>query len=196
MPERLSVAPGHDVRSLIRSDLHALCEGRRISRLRLVARLAVHVRWRVTVYWRLSHAAMAHGLTRPFGLLLTDRVLSISGAELQPAASIGPALVLKHTTGVVVGGEVVAGARLTLHQNVTIGDRRPYGGQPRLGDDVTIGAGACVLGPIAIGDRVMVAANSVVTDDVPSDCTVAGAPARIVRRHGRPVTAPDRPGSR
>jgi serine O-acetyltransferase len=65
---------------------------------------------------------------------------------------------------------------------VTLGDRRPFGGQPVLGDDVTVGAGACVLGPITIGDRVLVAANAVVLDDVPDDSVVAGAPARIIRQ--------------
>jgi serine O-acetyltransferase len=102
-------------------------------------------------------------------------------SELRPTSTIGPGLVLKHTTGIVVGGEVVAGARLTLHQNVTLGDRRPYGGQPRLGDDVTLGAGACVLGPVTVGDRVVVAANAVVLDDVPSDSVVGGIPARVLR---------------
>jgi serine O-acetyltransferase len=80
----------------------------------------------------------------------------------------------------VVGGGVVAGARLTLHQNVTLGDRHPYGGQPQLGDGVTIGAGACVLGPITVGDRAVVAANAVVLEDVPADSLVAGIPARVV----------------
>lgn len=173
--------PQHSLRDLIKADLDAMREGFPIGGARLAARLALHTRWRVVVYWRLAQAGMGNPLTRPLALALTSRILSISGAELQPAAQIGPGVVLKHTTGLVVGGEVVAGSRLTLHQNVTLGDKVPYGGQPRLGDDITIGTGACVLGPISIGDRVTVAANSVVLDDVPADCVVAGAPARIVR---------------
>lgn len=176
-----SVAARPGVAALIRADLWEMREGRHVGTAQLAARLAVHVRWRVVVYWRLAQAAMSHSLTRPFALGLTSRILSICGAELQPTAKIGPGLVLKHTTGLVVGGGVVAGERLTLHQNVTLGDRVPYGGQPRLGDDVVIGAGACVLGPISLGHRVVVAANSVVLADVPDDCVVAGAPARIVR---------------
>lgn len=187
---RSSRKPGSDasptsrpgLRDLIDADLDAMCEERRVTGPRLFARLALHVRWRVVVYWRLAQSGMHSPFTRPIALALTSRILSICGAELQPAAQIGPGLVLKHTTGLVVGGEVVAGRRLTLHQNATLGDRVPYGGQPRIGDDVTIGAGACVLGPITIGDRVTVAANSVVLHDVPSDCVVAGAPAKVVRR--------------
>lgn len=159
-----------------------MCEGQRTTSARVLMRMVVHARWRAVVYWRLAQAGMYHRGTRLPSLWLTDRVLAISGAELQPMSRIGGGLVLKHTTGLVVGGEVVAGDRLTLHQNVTLGDRHPFGGQPRLGDDVTIGAGACVLGPITVGDRVIVAANSVVTEDIPEDCVVAGAPARVVRQ--------------
>lgn len=176
-------------RSLIAADLDAMREGLPLGRSRLAARLALHTRWRVVVYWRLAQAGMGSPLTKPLALALTSRILSICGAELQPSARIGPGVVLKHTTGLVVGGEVVAGRRLTLHQNVTLGDRVPFGGQPRLGDDVTVGAGACVLGPISIGDGVIVAANSVVLADVPDGCVVAGAPARIVKHRDPAPTA-------
>ena len=40
---------------------------------------------------------------------------------------------------------------------------------------------------VETGDRVTVAANSVVLSDVPSDCVVAGAPAKIVRRTDGPT---------
>jgi serine O-acetyltransferase len=162
-----------------------MAEGRPLGRGRVLLRLTVHARWRAVVGWRLAQAGMHHRATRPLALWLSDRVLAASGAELKPTSRIGPGVVLKHTTGLVVGGEVVAGLRLTLHQNVTLGDRHPYGGQPIIGDDVVVGAGACVLGPIMIGDGAVIAANSVVLDDVPADCVVAGAPARVVRRIDR-----------
>ncbi|MVA77265.1 serine O-acetyltransferase [Auraticoccus sp. F435] len=174
---------------LVREDLVAMFEGHEVTAARLAARLAVHPRYRAAVYWRVAQAALRHRPTRALALLLTARVLSATGAELQPGARIGGGVVLKHTTGLVVGGEVQAGERLVLHQNVTLGDRRPYGGQPRIGDDVTVGAGACVLGPVSIGNRVQVAANSVVLTDVDDDCVVAGAPARVVKRRGEPVSS-------
>lgn len=166
---------------LIRADLVAMAEGETLGTTRLLLRLAVHARWRTVIALRLAQRAMRAPSTRPLALLISDRILAGSGAELRPGSSIGPGLVLKHTTGIVVGDEVVAGDRLTLHQNVTLGDRRPFGGQPRLGHDVTVGAGACVLGPVTIGDRVVVAANAVVLDDVVSDSLVGGVPARTLR---------------
>ena len=86
---------------------------------------------------------------------------------------------------VVIDGRVVIGDDCALSPWVTIGlsGRRKFGFDARgpiIGDRVFIGTGAKVLGPITIGDDVRIGANAVVIDDVPSDATVVGAPARIV----------------
>jgi acetyltransferase-like isoleucine patch superfamily enzyme len=46
----------------------------------------------------------------------------------------------------------------------------------------SIGTGAVVLGGIEIGARAIIGAGAVVTRDVPPGATVAGNPARILRR--------------
>ena len=62
-------------------------------------------------------------------------------------------------------------------------DRQLYSkGAIHIGNNVWIGDKATVLGGITIGDNVIVGANSVVTHDVPSNCVVAGIPAKIVRQ--------------
>lgn len=165
--------------SLARADLCGMSEGQTLSAAQIALRVGVHQRYRAVIRWRLAQRCMTP-LLKPVGLWLTGRTLATSGAELQPTARVGPGVVLKHTTGLVVGGEVVAGRGLVLHQNVTLGDRRPYGGQPILGDEVIIGAGACILGPIRLGDGVVVAANAVVLSDVPAGSVVAGNPATVV----------------
>ena len=45
-----------------------------------------------------------------------------------------------------------------------------------------IGANAMVLPGVTVGSRVVIAAGAVVNKDVPSDCLVAGVPAKIVKR--------------
>ena len=51
-----------------------------------------------------------------------------------------------------------------------------------VGSDVWVGGGAILLPGVSVGDRSVVGAGSVVTKDVPSDCVVAGNPARVIRR--------------
>jgi serine O-acetyltransferase len=56
-----------------------------------------------------------------------------------------------------------------------------------------IGAGAKVLGNIEIGEGAKIGAGSVVLQDVPAHCTVAGVPAVIVNypAHGLPALEMD-----
>lgn len=57
-----------------------------------------------------------------------------------------------------------------------------YKSEVYIGEGSWIGENACVIGA-RIGKQCVVAANSVVTEDVPDYCVVAGVPARIIRRY-------------
>lgn len=75
------------------------------------------------------------------------------------------------------------GKNFTCHQCSTIGNKgedRPDS-LPRIGDNVVLGAHCIVIGSINIGDNVVIGAGSVVVKDVPSNCTVVGNPARIIK---------------
>ena len=118
--------PARSLRATIGDDIAAMAEGSTLSRGRVVLRLAVHARWRAVLGWRIAQACMRHTALRPAALLLSDRILATSGAELRPCSRIGPGVVLKHTTGIVVGDEVVAGRRLTPAEWKDALPDRPY----------------------------------------------------------------------
>lgn len=84
--------------------------------------------------------------------------------------------------GVVIGPGVVIGDNVTVYQNVTLGakDNGNLYAVPKIGNNVMIGAGGAILGGIQIGSNVRIGANAVVLTDIPEDCIVAGAPAKIV----------------
>ena len=113
--------------------------------------------------------------------LLMNRLNSICcNCIIGRGAEFGPGFVLIHATGVVINGCVVGGENVFIEHQVTIGAERRQ--SPKIGSNVFIGAGAKLIGEITVGNHSRVGANAVVLDDVPAFATVAGIPARVVRR--------------
>lgn len=115
----------------------------------------------------------------------------LTNVDIHPGARIGRRFFIDHGAGVVVGETAEIGDDVTLYHGVTLGGTtwNPGKRHPTLGDHVVVGAGAKILGAITIGSRVRVGANSVVVKNVPSDRTVVGIPAKVVRREG-PILSP------
>ncbi|MBS3200932.1 acyltransferase [Turicibacter bilis] len=53
-------------------------------------------------------------------------------------------------------------------------------GKIKIGDNVFIGANSLILPNVTIGENSIIGANSVVTKDIPSNCIVAGNPAKVI----------------
>jgi len=138
-----------------------------------VVRLPLYPRLRAVMAYRAASWCWHHHL-RPLALWLEASAIRSSGAEIHPAARLGPGFALLHTVGVVIGHEVVAGSGLAVYQGVTLGHTGKDEGQPRIGDGVRIGAGAKVLGPVTIGDGAWIGANAVVLADVAPGAVVTG----------------------
>lgn len=61
-------------------------------------------------------------------------------------------------------------------------DERPLHTKPvKIGNNVWIGENVCILLGAKIGDGCIIGANSVVNRDIPSNCIVAGVPAKVIK---------------
>ncbi len=131
--------------------------------------------------YRLAHALLK-ARRRLLALHLQARMALVFGVDINPAAILGRGIMIDHGTGVVIGETAVVGDGVSLLQGVTLGGTGKETGDrhPKIGEGVLIGAGAVVLGNITVGARAKIGAGSVVLKDVPSGCTAAGVPARIV----------------
>jgi serine O-acetyltransferase len=117
---------------------------------------------------------------------------TLTGISIPKSVEVGPGLKIWHFGNIFVHADSVIGARCTLRQGVTIGNREDDGPTPILEDDVELGAYAQVLGGITIGRGAKVGAMSVVLRDVPPGAVAVGIPARVVERSAADSKQPER----
>jgi len=113
---------------------------------------------------------------------LQSRVSELFSVDIHPNAKIGGGVFIDHAHGIVIGETAVVEDDVSMLHSVTLGGTGKAGGDrhPKIRRGVLIGAGAKVLGNIEIGEDARIAAGSVVLDNVPARCTVAGIPAKPV----------------
>ncbi len=131
--------------------------------------------------YRLAHW-LWNGNRRSLAFLIQSKMAMAFGVDIHPAARIGRGIMLDHATGIVIGETAVVEDNVSMLHEVTLGGTGKVSGDrhPKIRRGVMIGAGAKILGNIIIGEGAKVGAGSVVLQDVPPHCTVAGVPARII----------------
>ena len=159
--------------------------GKRHPRMELLRAFGNIGVWPIMAY-RFGHWArrvrvpvVGHGL-RLLGLFLRHLTMMWTGVFINPGAEIGPGLVIHSWQGVFVGTTTI-GKNCTLSSGVLISHATRS-----VGDNVYFGAGAKVIADTKIGNNVVIMPNSLVLTDVRDNTTIAGVPARIKLRGGRP----------
>ena len=107
--------------------------------------------------------------------------------EIHPGATIASGVFIDHGAGLVIGETAIVEKSVMLYHGVTLGGTGKDVGKrhPTVREGALVSAHAQVIGPVEIGAKAKVGAGAVVVSDVPSDVTVVGVPAKIVRVHGR-----------
>jgi len=107
--------------------------------------------------------------------------------EIHPGATIASGVFIDHGAGLVIGETAIVEKGVMLYHGVTLGGTGKDVGKrhPTVREGALVSAHAQVIGPIEIGVKAKVGAGAVVVSDVPSDVTVVGIPAKIVRVHGK-----------
>jgi len=144
------------------------------------------------LYAIVIHRYISHPLDYikiPFIPRLISQIMRfLTGIEIHPGAKIGRGFFIDHGMGVVIDGTAVIGKNCVLFHNVTLGGTGKHIGKrhPTLGDNVLVGTGSILLGPITVGSNVKIGADStIINKNNPSNCTVVGTPAKIVRLNGK-----------
>lgn len=140
---------------------------------------------------KLGRDVRFHGFANLYGCEVGDETRVGCFVEIQKGAKVGARCKISSHSficeGVEIEDEVFIG-----HGVMFTNDRLPraagVAGDPleagdwkclptRVARGASIGSGCTVLPGLTIGERAMVGAGSVVTRDVPADCTVFGNPA-------------------
>lgn len=131
--------------------------------------------------YRIAHHMWGKG-RQALALYLQSRSARRFSVDIHPAAVLGQGVMFDHANGIVIGETAVVEDNVSFLHSVTLGGTGKEIGDrhPKIRSGVMIGAGAKILGNIEIGSCSRVAAGSVVLENVPSNVTVAGVPAKIV----------------
>ncbi|MBM3200306.1 serine acetyltransferase [Candidatus Woesearchaeota archaeon] len=143
----------------------------------------------ITIHRYLSHPL--YKLRIPFlPRMVSQLIRLLTFVEIHPGAKIGRGFFIDHGAGIVIGETAEIGDNCILFHNVTLGGTGKHEKKrhPTLGNNVLVGTGAILLGPVKVGSNVRIGANTfIINKNVPSNCTVVGVPAKIVRLEGKAV---------
>jgi serine O-acetyltransferase len=183
---------------LIRSDLSRFTQtyvlrGQPFSRRRVFwESLLFKPGFQAVLLYRLSHRLFQRGwIYLPW--FLSRISTSLTGAEIEFNAQIGPGLLIAHSVGIVVGRGTVIGSGATLFHGVTFGVKSWHRDEirrfPVVGDRCYFFVGSAVLGGVTIGNDCVVGAHAVVMTDMPDGSLAVGVPATLHPDKGREAIA-------
>ena len=137
--------------------------------------LSISSDFRTIFYFRIKH---------PITHLLNVYCRKQSNFTIDINTKLGGGILTGHPYSTILNANSI-GNDFYVNHLVTIGEIN--GKRPTIGNNVSIYTGAIVIGDITIGDNCSIGAGSVVVKSIPSNCVVAGNPAKIIRKDGERI---------
>lgn len=135
--------------------------------------------FREIVYFRMRNSGKVFKL-----LAYLNEIILSNRCQIEISGDIDEGFAIFHGQGTIIHCHA-AGKNFSVYQGVTIGrkdtGREDSRDKPIIGDNVTVFTSAVVAGGITIGDNVTIGAGAIVFKDIPSNCIVAGNPAKIIQ---------------
>ncbi len=127
----------------------------------------------------MARGALLQSVVHPAAILSPSATIGagsmlLAGAIVGPSAQIGQSCIVNHATS--VDHDCIVGD----YANICPGAR--IGGAVHIEEEVFVGLNAAILPRLCIGAGATVGAGAVVTADVEANTTVAGIPARPLRK--------------
>ncbi len=91
------------------------------------------------------------------------------------------------TVNISIGNHVIVNLDCTIGHDAKIGDYSTVlpsvniSGFVELGECVSVGTGSAIIQGLTVGKNVIIGAGTVVTKDLPANCTAVGVPAKVVK---------------
>lgn len=127
------------------------------------------------------NARIEPGVTIRDMVKIGDNAVIMMGATINIGAQIGARTMID--MNVVLGGRAIIGQDCHIGAGTVVaGVIEPPSASPvTIGDNVVVGANAVILEGVQVADGAIIGAGAVVTQDVPKNAVVVGAPAKIVK---------------
>jgi len=98
-----------------------------------------------------------------------------AGCIVTANVNVGRHVLVNHQC--VIGHDCIIGDYTSIMPGVTVS------GETVIGERVYLGTGAVIINGITVGPNTIVGAGAVVSENLPSNCTAVGLPARPIKYH-------------